>query len=385
MNLTSQNHLYLKRNLLFTHEVAFKLNKSKQTVLNLQHTGELVPVKSMANSNVYLWEDVLAYMDKAGLLRVSKPNLPAFMCESSTSGKNVMFAKEHLPLMKKIVRVSVYSERIDAALENYYLVSDRQRQGDLVGVDVPLMILHDEAGQEMWLPGCGCGYRGAGPNASIRVLSLIDGISEADSKLVNNHRIVKYIRNEDNAWDVYGVDSHFGLTEDSNTYDDVLEHRRINAKLFSHRDGLTLIQDKTDYLMHDKSPEQRVLEKFSAFIPNPIEFTLFLSYEQAIERGYYDPYHHYGHGQSGQAYRLIIKDVSGRQLWLDPNMEENKHLSRQPHLLPLLQACGFEISEETLDEKLKGWFKAILNKVEPPDEEGPIVVKKSKMGRGSQT
>lgn len=372
MQLFNQLHKYYNRNLLFTNEVAAQLNVSKQTISNLHKNGELVPVKESPNGNVYLWQDVLAYMTKKGLLQSCRPNPPKYFFKKTGPSHIRKYVEGSLQNLSKIVRVLIFFDRIDAAAENFFIPNEERRQGDLQAVDVPNMVITNEDGTEMWLMGCNCGYPGTGPRLSYDILKMI-GIEEDIRSMVFNHRIVKYILDEDGHWDAFGIDSHFDRNS-LKSDEDYFEYQRTHANLYWHRDGLTLIQDGKWYQKRSSNYSLEVLTKYASFIQNPVEFILFQNSEQAIEFGYFDPSGDSGSGPYGVPYRLIIKDASGRQLWLNPRIEDNKHISKQPQLLPLLQTCGFDIPTERLDHKLIDWFKIILNKV---SVENPIVGKKN--------
>jgi hypothetical protein len=75
---------FLARNVLLTHEVAEKLNVSRQRISILHKEGELVPIKSTANGSVYLLQDVLQFMEKKGMHpRYTNPTPPKYACETS--------------------------------------------------------------------------------------------------------------------------------------------------------------------------------------------------------------------------------------------------------------------------------------------------------------
>ncbi|MGG4495614.1 helix-turn-helix transcriptional regulator [Brevibacillus reuszeri] len=355
---------FLARNVLFTHEVAEKLNVSRQRISILHKEGELVPIKSTANGSVYLLQDVLQFMEKKGVLsRYENPTPPKYACETSDTHENVAYAQQHIGQLNSIERVSIFFEHIDAAIENYFLPLEKYRYGDLISLSIPHMVIRDSKGNEMWLPGCNCGYGGTGPHGSEEVLQLI-GVPKNLREQVFYHPVVKYVKNENGSWEVNVRESDFDFRSIS-SFDDLGTAR---ANMYWHQGRLTLLQDKR----YSKSEPQHVLEKYWAFIPHPIEYILLAEDEQAIDYGFFDPSSQYGYKNG--AYRLIIRDYSGRQLWLDPYIEKNKSLEKQPELKDILEACGFDIGKESADQRLSRWLGLLLKKVEPSE---PIVGRRS--------
>lgn len=101
------------------------------------------------------------------------------------------------------------------------------------------MVITDSNSNEMWLPGCNCGYGGTGPHGSDKVLELI-GVPEDLREKVFSHPVVKYVKNENGNWEVNVRKSDFDFRSLSNLDDfwDAL------ANMYWHQGRLTLLQDK---------------------------------------------------------------------------------------------------------------------------------------------
>lgn len=355
----NQFRRFLSRNILFTNEVSEKLNMSRQRISLLNKSGDLLPVKSTKNGSVYLLQDVLIYMEKNNMLpKKNNPKPPRFLCADSSTYSNVDYAKEHLNELGAIDRVSIFFERIDAAMENYYILQEECRYGDLISLLIPHMVIHSINGEEMWLPGCNCGYSGTGPHGSEEILQYI-GIEQVLIDQIFNYPVVKFIKNEDNQWEVLKRESEFDFRSMSISN----ELYKIDAHMYWHQGRLTLVQKKS---WDSICTPQLVLEKYWAFIPNPSEYILFSNNDQAIDNGFFDPFKNNGFLSNG-AYKLIIRDFSGRQLWLDPLVESNKSLKKQPQLQDILYMCGFLKENEKIDEKLKRWMELLIKRVDPGD------------------
>lgn len=104
----------------------------------------------------------MQYMERKGLLPAYKNRRqPKFICESSNPMDNVNYFMDNVGQMGEVERVSIFFEAMDAAIENYFLVLDEDRYGELTVLSIPYMIIADVNGEEMWLYGCSCGYPGA--------------------------------------------------------------------------------------------------------------------------------------------------------------------------------------------------------------------------------
>lgn len=343
---------FLARNILLTHEVAERLNISRQRMSILRKEGELIPVKSTSNGSVYLLQDLMQYMERKGLLPAyENRRQPKFICESSNPMDNVNYFKENIKQMGEVERVSIFFEAMDAAIENYFLVLDEDRYGELTVLSIPYMIIADVNGEEMWLYGCSCGYPGAGPNASVDILK---GLGLAD-KLVKNvfkYPLVKYIKNDAGKWEVHARGTDFASYRQD-------KYREARANMYWHQGRLTLIQEDRG----EGSKSIDVLERYWAFIPNPTEYILFADDIQAVDHGFYNPI---GQSRSGTgAYRLIIRDYTGRQLWLNPQIAEDRNFDKQSELRDILEACGFAIEEDGLLQNLARWFQLPLDRIDP--------------------
>lgn len=339
---------FLSRNILFTHEVAEKLNVSRQRVSMLNREGELVPIKNTSNGAVYLLQDVLQYMEKKGISpKYENPNKPKYICNKTYTDQNVLYAKKYIKELGNIERVSIFNKPIDAAIENYFLPLEEYRYGELINLYIPQMIIHDSDGNQMWLNACNCGYLGKGTRGTEELLQDI-GIPQILIESIFENTIVKYVRNEDGVWEVNVRNSDFRVTEKEYTYADT----KVN--IYWHQGRLSLLQAKTQ-----KSNLKAILNKYWAFIPHPVEYILFSNDEQAIDNGFFDP--SVNTGYTSGAYKIILRDYSGRQLWLDIYMEKGKPLGRQSELRNILDMCGFEKIE---DNKLSDWFGLLLNRVE---------------------
>lgn len=356
-----KNHFrgFLSRNILLTHEVAEKLNMSKQRVSLLNKSGELTPIKSTKNGSVYLLQDVIEYMERQNMLpKYFNPLPPKYLGPDASVFSNVNYARETLKKLSDIVLVAIYFEEIDAAIENFFILQGNNRYGDLISLTIPSMVVRDANGDEMWIFGCNCGYSGTGPSESEKILKEI-GIEQSLIDEIYENAIIKYIKDENNKWETVKKESDFDYRSVSHNN----ELYNIHAHIFWHQGRLTLIQDK---MWSRESKPDLVLEKYWSFIPNPVEYILFKNDEQAVDNGYFDPSVR-ENGIHNGVYKMIIRDLSGRQLWLDPIILDNIPLKKQPQLKDILLSCGFEKEADPINKKLKNWTEILIKRTEPGD------------------
>lgn len=95
------------------------------------------------------------------------------------------------------------------------------------------------------------------------------------------------------------------------------------------------------------------LSKYSFFVPQPVSVT-FMTRAIAKETG------HYISSTLGSTYYpIIIKDVTGRELWLDYFLDEDIPISKQQDLQTILKEMGMNITKEDSDKltvRLKKWL-----------------------------
>jgi hypothetical protein len=121
-----------------------------------------------------------------------------------------------------------------------------------------------------------------------------------------------------------------------------------------------LIQDADD--LWNGSPVA-VLERYRAFIRDPIEIMVFPTGELAKENGY-SLYKNYGMRRE-ISYNIIVFDAPGRQIWLDADIDKEKPVLKQTSIDSILGYCGFETdkkilknesADESLFQKIMSWL-----------------------------
>lgn len=320
---------FAKNNILTTTEVAEFLKVTRQRVNALVKSKELVPFKQTQQISLFFRADIEQYIQNKKVgphIKYGRSTEPKFFDNSGTTRKALKYFYEHKDLMGEVSEIYIYFDEIDAVLDNFYINSGRV-YGELYDLDIPHLVLKDKNGEELWLGGCNCGYGGEGPHGSKEILKnyILD---EELINLIFTYRVVKFIKDDDNKFEAFYHNS---------SCDPFSSRSGGNANLYLHKNKLILIQDSRYFY----SDSEATLDRYQAFIPNPTELLIIPTYEEAISLGYVMPENY-----NEQAYRLIITDSSGRQLWLDPSFNEESPISGQEELCNLLEKCGFSVPNE---------------------------------------
>ena len=200
--------LWVKYNVLSTAEVAEKLGVTRQMVNLLVKDGRLKPIKQSANNTLFFLADVEAYIQNRGNPLISPQNSPSPIRDrAGSTRKSIEFFLENRNRLGPIRAAYVYFDDIDAAMDNYFEISETHRYGELKQLEIPHLILQDVDGSEMWFDSCNCGYGGEGPNGSAKILDLC-GFSESSINKLFTYRVVKIIK-DDGQEEVWTKESPF--------------------------------------------------------------------------------------------------------------------------------------------------------------------------------
>ena len=135
-----------------------------------------------------------------------------------------------------------------------------------------------------------------------------------------------------------------------------------------------LLQDSHSIWNKNYKYPLEVIEKYRVFILCPQEIIVYPTKEHArdfgyigLNRGYLDE----------EVYRLIIRDSTGRELWLNPIIDNDKPIYQQNNICELLNYCGFDldIKENNTNSKFFTWLNTTLRVIRPEPQK-PIVISK---------
>lgn len=330
---------YIKENMLFTSEVCEILGVSRQQVSNLVKQGKLFPLKENANAAVFLKSDIDAYIAEKMSWNIH--------CRNEIIGNgNTFHSRKHFNLIEElhdeIIEIHFYFHSQDAMFDGYYTMQGRYQRDTLLGLEAPTCIMKLADGKEYWYDGFNCGYGGTGPNGSYDALIKL-GIPETMANEVFRTRKVSFYKIGD-CWEV--VDRAESIT--NSKYPDM----KCNIGLYNDR--LVLVQTKEEKYRKEETYED-FLEKYSFFIPRPIEIT-FLSKEEALNTGHYvSTFNH------SEIYQIVIKDVSGSELWLDYQFDEKLPINKQQNIEEIMKKIGIEIpkNKDSISNRIKEWLNIV--------------------------
>ena len=193
--------------------------------------------------------------------------------------------------------------------------------------------------EEIWYDGFNCGYGGTGPNGSYRLLIELGVVDELASQVFKTSKLSFYKTHSE--WEMVNR-----TTSISNK-----DYPVTDSNIYMYNDRLVLVQNRPEKHKLETQYEE-FIDKYSFFIPRPVEIA-FLSREEALNTGHVIASCNYC-----GIYQIIIKDISGSELWLDYKLNENQSISKQQNLESILKKIGITIPEnkETLSERIKNWL-----------------------------
>lgn len=366
----------IKYNILTSSEVAELLGTTRQRISAIAKSGEIEPIKQTSQGMLFLRSDIEAYKKKKELGYISSlQSFHPIYDGSGSTHKSIEFFKDNIEKLDQIDSIYIFFDEIDAAIRNFYVASNFKIR-ELYHIETPHFIIKDKNGQELWLGACNCGYCGTGPRGSQTVLSVLRdtkrlgnfNLSNEEIENILFNRVVNiFIDNEGNA----------DIIESESLIDQSHNKRDFSANIYLFRNHLVLLQDSCSiWNKNDKYP-LGVIEKYRAFIPDPQEILFFPTKQQAIEAGYTGSL---THTLNDEVYCFIIRDATGRELWLNPLIDNQKPLNKQNNVCEILKFCGFEIdtnNTNTITSKLSNWLNTTLRIIHP-EQPRPISIHKNK-------
>lgn len=227
-----------------------------------------------------------------------------------TTSDSLHFFHEHRGEFGEFVEADAFFHDVDAILAGYYDVWEPEPGADarFRRPATARLVLRDRHGAELWLGGCNCGYGGTGPSGTIQVLREAD-FPESLVAAVSAYRVLHLDKLQQQA--------SGRLTAEEYQQDHALEFWR-RWRRGRWRDRLWIVDGRLVRLLaHAGVSELR--EKWSvyapAWIPNPVGAKLYLNAEVAAADGYHPPSTPRA-WELPTVYNFIVRDASGRELWL---------------------------------------------------------------------
>lgn len=340
---------YLEYNLLPASQVCTLLGISKTQLTRIVEAGHLPIGFSSSQGNLFFRDKVEDYLHtKQPHVKIEESTHPVAFLQ-----KTRFDVDEFLTVIGKlgrIVRIHVYYDDVDAALDGFYQVRETPSWWSMIPagglpIHCPRVVLIDEHGRELWSLGGSTGYQGAGTNNSVRMLRWLGQntpmhpLDEDDLKQLYAHRIIEFVWSE-NHWVVIGKDSGMSPQAADTDYD------LPGGQLMEHNGHLALFQRRG--VVQREVMVHQLIEHYRFFIPDPVTYR-YLSKEQAPVDS-----------TTGQQYSLIIQDKSGRELWLLLH-EDWSQAERSQTVHHLLTAAGLHVDPSELQSsRIKQWISKLL-------------------------
>lgn len=330
---------WVQKEVLTPQEVGKLLGVSRQQISNLVAQGKLVPVKSVPGCNLFLLEDVEKY-------RIEKTRsytlVPKTIYGSGITRHCTEYVQEQLKDVDKIVAVYIYFDDYDAIMDGFYTTRKIVKRDKLMSINAPTFIIKYEDLEEIWFRGFNCGYGGVGPSGSETTLIKI-GVPPDMARMVYSSNVIKYYK-EGGTWN-YTAEWRF---DDEGR---VKPLRNFDRPHYIFNNNLVITQEHCGVFWKDCDPLSFV-KKNLGFLSEPYQIVIY-SRAKAIETG-----HYILSNVEEQYFCVIIKDRSGKEMWLDCPVDEKKSIARQLHLKELFEFLEVDYPTEgvlsELGKKLLG-------------------------------
>lgn len=339
--------LFLEKQICTQQEVAEELNISPQMVSKLVKQNKLTPLSSIRGVNVFAIDSVKEYIMKKKGEQVEAPR----KIFGGTTRQFISDFEEQID-PDRVMAVYVYSNSYDAILDGFYSVRNDEVKDQLLEIDVPNLIVKLEDLSELYFYGANCGYYGEGPRGTNKVLREKLGVSLETSNYVYNHTWLKLYKDNEG----WRCSQSHEISEIDNNFTEQMKGPHYYGKVFLYNRELVILRnsfgkcwDETDYV--------EFLQRFSEFIPNPTDMTIYTR-DEAIKTG------HYACTPTGDTvtYQVVIADSSKREIWLDIIVDESKSINEQMNIEEVLDYLGVGLDEKQGEKFATKYIRDLISK-----------------------
>lgn len=338
---------------LVPSEVAALLGVSKASVSNMIARGTLVPIKTSMGSSLFLRSEIEDYKNKRAHKNVL---VPATIIGGGVSACDRYVQENYTSeVVDKAIGIFIYFFDEDAIEDRFYSPSQVPKQNRLTAVDVPHLVVRFSDSREDYFASYNCGYGGTGPSHTYRLLTDVFGVAPDIANAVYHSRILKLYKEDE--WKIaMQVDRDYGDIQSIQE-----EHQFFASRYYMYNGNLVVCKSRVgDMWMRHKISEQTKLEDclydYFGFLRNPSSICLY-SREKAIETGHYDA----SFTGSVIAYQIIVKDDSGREVWLDYEIDEDMPLAKQSTLMSLMHSLDIRLESDDI-ANYPPFIKTLLTK-----------------------
>lgn len=341
------------KNVLTTEETCSILNKSRQQLYNHVKAGDIEVFKVTSNGNLFWRPDVYELMAKIRREHVRQPH-KIYGGGTSKAIEAFQELAEQID-MEQVSEVMVFFNPKDAIAKDFFNIEGAEVPDTLIPLESARFIIVMEDGEEYWMEGLTCGYYGAGSKKTVAILNElgIDKSVPSLEKVIYDHKYVHLWKEED-GWDYCTEGQQDDEMSSWKEYDDI----SIKADFYLFNGSLVLTQAIRYGNMFGgtESLAKEILFKSSSFIPEPTYIEL-LSKDDALDTGHFQMI-------CGDTivYQVIIRDVSGKELWLNIPLDgmDTIMFSKKPHnMQDLFKNLGIEVEGEpkSLPRRMFDWLQ----------------------------
>lgn len=337
-------HYILQHEVMTPAEVGEALGVSRQQVSNLVSRGKLPVAKSVPGCTLFLRDDVEEY-----LIKRKKENVifPKDIFEGPTH-KCVDYIRT-LPTPKSIGAVFLFFNPEDAINSGFYTTREVAKKDVLCEIKAPQCVLKYDNLTEVWIQGITCGYSGTRPNGAYDMLTKILGVAPDEAKAVYTHKKLRYIRDY-SGW-ICSTDD--GLYPNEKEKMDQIP-LGDQAAYYLFNGSITVLRDHVQVQWLYDDAAQFVKSRLS-FVGTPSSVTL-MDRETCYRTG-----HFIASTAGDKTYPVIVKGVSGREVWLNIDVKESIALKDQQTVMDLLAQFDIRFPENEV-EKLPAFLAQFFKK-----------------------
>lgn len=347
----------VKKNVLVSEEVCEMLGVTRQQVSNLAKKGLLEPIKETKNGNLYWKQDVSELM--MNRTHIVNKDLYHDILGGSTRKALSDYYKLNIP-SEDIHEMYIYFDERDAIQDGFYRLDNKYVRDVLCPLSAPTFVIVMYDGTQYWFNGLNSGYGGEGPQGTEKILlelGIIERIDGQINPLLYCDKI--HIINSGSEWII---------ETENNRVDERHASMYVSARFYRFNEKLVLVQhvynNQQLFWFDEKETPLEYVKVYAKYIKDPSQ-VIFLSKEETLASGHFDT----AFGRT-VLYQLIIKDASGKELWLAYPVDVEP-INKQEKIVKLLDVLGMKLEKENVPEKIWKWL------VSAPRFNSRVAVKKT--------
>lgn len=344
-------HYVVEHEVMTPAEVGEMLGVSRQQVSNIVARGKLPVAKSVPGCTLFLRDDVEEYLIKRKKVNVI---FPKDIFEGSTH--TCIDYIRTLPARNTIGAVFLFFHPEDAINAGFYTTREVAKKDVLSEIKVPQCVLKYDDLTEVWIQGITCGYTGIGPGGAYDMLTEILGVAPDEAEAVYTHKKIRYIR-DFSEWICSADDGLYPSEKEK--MDQIPLGDQAAYYLFNG--NITVLRDHVQVQWLYDDAAQFVKSQLS-FVGTPSSVTL-MDRETCYKTG-----HFIASTAGDKIYSVIVKGLSGREVWLDIDVKENIALKDQQTVMDLLAQFDIHFPEKEVG-KLPNFLAQFFKK--------PVYLKKT--------